>query len=195
MGTRHLIAVHLDGKYPVAQYGQWDGYPSGQGLVVLGFLRTMIREQFVAGLQKAFEPTEEQIKQWWLDVGHDIEKSDGYVSCDIADKFGLLHPSLSRDTGAKVLPLIQNALDPVPVRKALDFAGDSLFCEWAYVIDLDKNTLEVYEGFNKTPVPAGERFADLPTEGEYYPVKTYALDELPNDEDFVNELEKEEENA
>ena len=37
MGTRHLIAVMADGKYQVAQYGQWDGYPSGQGVSVLTF--------------------------------------------------------------------------------------------------------------------------------------------------------------
>ena len=38
MGTRHMIAVVSDDKYRVAQYGQWDGYPSGQGVGVLGFL-------------------------------------------------------------------------------------------------------------------------------------------------------------
>ena len=38
MGTRHMIAVVNNGKYRVAQYGQWDGYPSGQGVGVLGFL-------------------------------------------------------------------------------------------------------------------------------------------------------------
>ena len=30
MGTRHLIAVQLDGEYKIAQYGQWDGYPEGK---------------------------------------------------------------------------------------------------------------------------------------------------------------------
>ena len=46
MGTRHLIAVHADGQYKIAQYGQWDGYPSGQGLTALGFCRTMDRAAF-----------------------------------------------------------------------------------------------------------------------------------------------------
>lgn len=26
MGTRNLTVVYIDGKYKVAQYGQWDGY-------------------------------------------------------------------------------------------------------------------------------------------------------------------------
>lgn len=33
MGTRNPTAVVLDGEYKLAQYGQWDGFPSGQGLV------------------------------------------------------------------------------------------------------------------------------------------------------------------
>ena len=39
MGTRNLTAVYLDGQYKVAQYGQWDGYPEGQGITALTFLR------------------------------------------------------------------------------------------------------------------------------------------------------------
>lgn len=30
-----------------------------------------------------------------------------------------------------------------------DFLSDSLFCEWAYIINLDTDTLEAYKGFNK----------------------------------------------
>jgi hypothetical protein len=29
------------------------------------------------------------------------------------------------------------------------FLSDSLFCEWAYIINLDKEVLEVYEGFQE----------------------------------------------
>ena len=29
----------MDGQYKVAQYGQWDGYPEGQGITALTFLR------------------------------------------------------------------------------------------------------------------------------------------------------------
>ena len=43
MGTRNLTVVYVDGEYRVAQYGQWDGYPSGQGMTCLKFLT----EEFV----------------------------------------------------------------------------------------------------------------------------------------------------
>ena len=38
MGTRNLTCVFVNGEYKVAQYCQWDGYPSGQGLTILNFL-------------------------------------------------------------------------------------------------------------------------------------------------------------
>ena len=44
----------------------------------------------------------------------------------------------------------------------LDFAQDSLFCEWAYVVDLDAGVLEVYKGFQTEPHDHG-RFAQEPT--------------------------------
>jgi len=29
MGTRHCIIAVCDGEHKIAQYGQWDGYPTG----------------------------------------------------------------------------------------------------------------------------------------------------------------------
>ena len=36
MGTRGLTMVVSKGKTRVAQYGQWDHYPSGQGRTAFG---------------------------------------------------------------------------------------------------------------------------------------------------------------
>lgn len=41
-----------------------------------------------------------------------------------------------------------------------DFLADSLFCEWAYIINLDTGMLEVYKGFNRDKSAAG-RYAAL----------------------------------
>jgi hypothetical protein len=39
MGTRNSTLIQVDGEYKVAQYCQWDGYPSGQGVGILESLR------------------------------------------------------------------------------------------------------------------------------------------------------------
>ena len=196
MGTRHLICVVKDGEYKVAQYGQWDGYPSGQGVDILGFLRDeMDVDAFSNGVLKCYQPTDEQIKNWWAEVGHDIDSSGGFVDLAIAKKFSKNHPSLSRDTGSDILGLIQKSKEPVPVRRYLEFAADSLFCEWAYVVDLDKRTFEVFEGFNHSPLSEGERFYGLQCKdvaAGYEPVKlkkSYSLDSLPSDSDFLSDVE------
>lgn len=198
MGTRNLTMVISNGKTKVAQYGQWDGYPEGQGKTILEFLREANLKTFKSKVDKLNWLTDEQI--------------------DELDKDGKAyenHPYLSRDCGGQILSAItygkMTINEGMGKRKAVkvnvvglvdssDFAGDSLFCEWAYVIDLDKETFEVYKGFNTSPVPKGERFTDLPQEKDndkYYPVrhlKTYSLNKLPSIKSFIN-IGKEKEEA
>lgn len=198
MGTRHLICVVKDGDYRVAQYGQWDGYPGGQGVDILNFLtKEMDREVFESKLGLLSWATDAELHQQWEECGAD---GSDLVSVDIDGVHNTLYPENSRDTGAGILSIIQNLDRPSKLVNQLEFAGDSLFCEWAYVIDLDKNTLEVYEGFNKKRndilLKELERFSKfLKTEGEYDPVKlakSFKLDNLPSGEEFVAAFSKDE---
>ena len=200
MGTRHLTAVQLDGEYKIAQYGQWDGYPSSQGVDVLKFLNTANLEAFRDKLRKLKWATPEQIEDAWVTAG--ATRGTDNVSVGTANKLEQQHPELSRNTGAKILDVVATSPDPSQLLMVdrIEFAQDSLFCEWAYVIDLDANILEVYEGFNKNPVAEG-RFAgpvqighDGPGSNGYGPVtlvKTYPLNALPSEAQFLADLEPE----
>lgn len=184
MGTRNLTAVMIDGQYKIAQYGQWDGYPSGQGLTALRFLRNeMDRPRFMAMCREARWITQEETDK---------------INADPEWKTN--HPHLSRDAGAKILAVVQQHPAGIALGNSVDFAGDSLFCEWAYVIDLDKNTFEAFKGFNTEPIDPSERFASAPLDkdgnGKYYQVKhlrTWPLDALPTEEEFLKELEPDDE--
>ena len=43
MGTRHLTVIIKDNKIRLAQYGQWDGYYSGQGENFTNFVRNKLK--------------------------------------------------------------------------------------------------------------------------------------------------------
>lgn len=193
MGTRHLIAVQIDGEYKVAQYGQWDGYIEGQGVDLL---------EFLLGLGGDYELLKKKIRKCSfltpdeIDTINDSIDSDGDIN---GVSWTKVYPHLSRDMSAKVLPYILKK-GGLKLHNHIGFAGDSLFCEWAYVIDFDKNTFEVYKGFNKTPLSEVERFYDIAIDSDangYFQVrfvKSYDLCKLPTVQQLIEDFtEKDEE--
>ncbi len=201
MGTRHLIAICIDGKYPIAQYGQWDGYPEGQGVNILGALRKTKLIDLKNGALRAVPHTEETLRQVYIDLG--IDPDSEWINMEDARKVNEAYPQLDRSMGAGIIDFVANSSDSYPVVLDLDFAQDSLFCEWAYVIDFDTNTFEVYKGFNHEPLTEGERFykseyTPQPGHGgnQYYQVKlvaTFDLRKLPSKAKFLEHFEEKEE--
>jgi hypothetical protein len=168
MGTRNLTLVNdQNGTKKVAQYGQWDGYPSGVGANILNFLHDKeLFENFKSNLSKVR----------FLDV-EGIDK-------DFVEKFNneptkeqeVWHETfLSRDLAAKVLQNIANSEDSEILLQ--DKSNTSpVWIEWSYLIDLKENTLSVFEG-----VPNDE------------PLKVYSLNSLPSKASFITDLEGSEE--
>jgi hypothetical protein len=182
MGTRHLIAVVIDGEYKIAQYGQWDGYFEGQGSDILEFLRGDFDEElFTENLRSCHFLDKDEVKRH--QAKFDEIGSQSYFQ---------IYFHLSRDCGSKVLELVQG--QPLGLGNSIDFAGDSLFCEFAYVLDFDKRTFEVYKGFNMDKLEEGERFASFDANDNDYKqvkfVKEFSLDNLPNNDDFLADCYK-----
>lgn len=197
MGTRHMVAVVSGGEYRVAQYGQWDGYPSGQGASILDFLRKGNVDGLKTNVLKCSFITNKDYKEMWKEFGVDVDKQS-FVDGDVSAKFLQKYPQLSRDVGSDILKMIADAEGGLKLQDNYNFAADSLFCEWAYVIDFDKETFEVYQGFNETPLDKNERFfgvvcgRDNSDKDTYYPVKLkamFSLLDLPDEEEFLFECD------
>ncbi|PPQ62813.1 hypothetical protein CVT24_000507 [Panaeolus cyanescens] len=184
MGTRHLICIWWKGEWYLAQYGQYDGYPEGQGLDIYKFLIVPGNiEKLKVGLEEhVYKVTSEEA--WRMDTE--------------------MHLSLSARTAAKVLSIIANeatskvnddeskSKKTIPVYLCLDFANDGLFCEWAYVIDLDNEVLEIFGGAeHKTE---NHRFKDVGEPSDSVPGTfcsfTFAeLAEMKTEEMFIQRID------
>jgi hypothetical protein len=205
MGTRNLTVVVVDGETKVAQYGQWDGYPSGAGVKILASLKRALEEDFEDFREKVRSTSfisHEEIQRRWQEMGAD---DSGFVTMDVSKAMAEKYPQLQRDMGYNIIAHLIDSAPGQELDNNISFAADSLFCEYAYVVDLDANTLEVYRGFNKEPLGSEERFASLfSTEGQehrdpddlYHPVRlwrTFELSNLPDEEAFLDALNENDE--
>lgn len=157
MGTRNLTMVVKDSELRVSQYGQWDGYPIGQGKTVLKFLQRLIQNNE----QKAFIDAIDNVTH--------LPNKDG-ESYAIEN-----YPHCSRDHGAEILNIILDNKGELELWMHWEFMYDSLFCEFAYLIDLDNNTLEFYTGFNTKALDKSQRFfkenfEPIDYQSKYHPI-------------------------
>jgi len=205
MGTRHLITIVKDGEFKLAQYGQWDGYPSGQGAEILKFLSEGDMEALRRNVDNLYYIGEEEAEELY-EVAAGIPKGQEWINMEQSDSLKANLPTLHRDTGAKILELLAagggNTIPGrddddvrIPTVNMLSFAG-GWDCEWAYTIDLDKDTFEIYKaGSNRR---LRNRFTDVIDnaykDAEDKPcfvklVGEYKFDALPTFEEFLEEQE------
>lgn len=197
MGTRGLTMVVVDGEIQVAQYGQWDHYPSGQGRTACAFIREYAfsrttvdghscvvyapekLDKFRDAVKRVHKLTDSDLDALYQGVLGDGTKNE-WITYEDSQKMKVALPQIHRDMGAQILLWIWNNMEhpdfglPIKgVTLSSSFAADSLFCEWAYVLDLDRNVLEIYKGGQETP-PSSGRFKDFPVQADrhktFYPV-------------------------
>ncbi|KAL1634825.1 hypothetical protein SLS58_010508 [Diplodia intermedia] len=220
MGTRNLIFVYYRGDWHIAQYCQWDGQPSCQGTKVLTFVRdraniAKLKAVIDAGL--LYEPSEQQRDNWKAEsqtleedfrardeehwkkymqfIQEQISKGatappaggDGYEP--LTKPLEQVCPTMSCYTGARILKYAAEAKAPFPILKSLRFDSG---IEWAYVVDLDEGSLEVW-GDGMEPVE-NDRFGEYEwaVESGGPPgscVGIWAFEELPSKEEFIKHFE------
>lgn len=199
MGTRNLTMVQVGGKIKVAQYGQWDGYPEGQGERVYEFITTADMNHFKWQIDKTYftvdgSPMDIKVERAFNAFNKqynkilklkDYDNANEKAAANLPPKQRFLYSLFTRDTGANILKLIYGAVGEkqIPLANNIDFAGDSLFCEWAYLLNLDTDTLEVYKGFNKEVLTKDDRFYGAPLDNPEYKqirlLKTFKFNRMP----------------
>ena len=185
MGTRGALGFRASEQDKLT-YSHFDSYPSGLGEAVLGWLRaevaagheTQIREaaqNIRLVTDKSQKPTTEDIERLrkWSDTGVSTGRIDDWYC-------------LLRNTQGDPAAILEAGV----MEDSHTFMDDSLFCEWAYIVNFDTRELEVYKGFQRKPHRAGryarpkERGWKPTYQGQeyYYPVKliaAYSFDSLP----------------
>jgi hypothetical protein len=157
MGTRNLTVVkNLEGTTKIAQYGQWDGYPSYSGIQALEFLRDKVnRDNLLVELQNVQFVGDEEVDTLYKQ----------YESTDWENKdFLNAYPGLHRDTGVGILEVVANSASTIKTVDNTEFANDTLFCEGIYEVDFSTNKFTTIYADNKV---------------------SYDLDDLPSDEEYL----------
>lgn len=145
MGTRGITEVIYNDKIVVSQYGQWDHYPSGQGVTILNFLSNKVNIDKLKNslnLHLTYEASDEELKKIYANYF----REDGMGTFEDGKRFGEDYPSLTRDTGGEILSVIANATEPIPLVLDKEFKDDDLFCEGIYTINLDEETFTTEYG-------------------------------------------------
>lgn len=161
MGTRNLTVVKDNtGTTRVAQYGQWDGYPSYSGVKALEFLRDKTLVENLRNRLTLVEFIDDQ-------EGEAIWEAFDHDDNDPA-KYDLEYPGLTRNTGIDILLAVAGATETIKMIDNSDFRNDDLFCEGIYEVDFSTNK------FITT-------YADKVVE--------YDLETLPSDEEYLAQWE------
>ncbi len=162
MGTRGVYGFRVNDQDKVT-YNHFDSYPEGLGRKILTYAsQTPISEMQKAAsriilVDERMPAPPDLIERYihYADLGVSRQRYDDWY-CLLRKTHGDLTP-YHRD--------LEHMID------SHEFLHDSLFCEWAYIVNLDDENLEVYRGFNTDRAAAG-RYAGfaIPDNDGYFGV-------------------------
>ena len=152
MGTRHLqTVITKEGKKVISQYGQWDGYPSGQGVSILKYLKSGDLTKNQSNLEKIKTPTKKQIES----INKELEENQ--MEYENGGKY--FH--FNRDCGSKIHQLIEDG--KVKNVQLMTKEEADKWCEGFYTIDFKENYFKS-EYYDKVKI---YQLDNLPTEEQY----------------------------
>jgi hypothetical protein len=145
MGTRNLFKIIKDNKTVLAKYNQWDGYLDGQGKELSDFIIDDLNfEALNNGLTRVR----------FLDE-NSSELNDIRENKDVNQ-----YPLLTRNTTIREqLRAISLGALSLETFDSSEFQNDGCFCEYTYVLNLDTNTITVYDNATPKEIKKGTNWA------------------------------------
>lgn len=168
MSTRGLYGFRKNGEDKTT-YNHYDSYPNGLGKEVIRFCLNTL-ESFKHAMCDSIELVSEEDKpsREQIEFCNRYNSSDFTVSSQREDDWYCLLRNVQGD-----LMALKNIVEHEGKCYMIDnhdFIKDSLFCEWAYIINLDDRVLEIYQGFQERPDPNNRYGCERNRDG-YYPCK------------------------
>jgi len=149
MGTRGAIGFRLGGRDKIT-YNHFDSYPNALGEEMVGFARKVARNI----------PKWKALVEQWRPVTDDEKPTPQIIKK--LEKLGTVSLGVGNQSLMDWYCLLRNAqgnpemaLKAGVFKDAAAFLHDSLFCEYAYIINFDDETIEFYKGFNEYPDAPG----------------------------------------
>lgn len=166
MGCRHVTCVYANGQFAFVHVCLHEGYPAVMGLEVLNFLTPENIDDLRDGLEFVKILSEEEARNSGL------HKTAGV---------GILEDLAEAGSQPESGKRVETSMD-------LEFANDGMFCEWAYVVNLDAKVLQVYRGLESEEAvdsnPEKNLFAKVGVTRQELKA-TFAFDKLPERDEFV----------
>ncbi|MDU1912528.1 hypothetical protein [Fusobacterium sp.] len=156
MGTRGLFGLRKNNKDKTT-YNHFDSYPSYLGEEMVEYVKNHSKEEMTALYDKLImvdeefntsqftEEQKERYKEFMKKNDFFSHTLDGAKTAENISMYCFLHEFQGRLYKYDEYPEIDLMIDNH------NFIKNSLFCEWAYIINLDTNKLEVWEGFQEKP--------------------------------------------
>jgi hypothetical protein len=187
MGTRGSFGVIYQEKEKLS-YNHFDSYPSGLGAGVLDIIIKINNENGWDKLKENMSKLKE-IKEKLITDEKILERYKKYSDISVSeqkleDPYCLFRKIQGEDW---IKEVYNGELEHYIFNN--NFIKDSLFCEYAYIINLDTMMLEFYNGFQKVEQKYN-RFGEEANEDGYYPCRLVGIFNLLdiNDSELVNKM-------
>ncbi len=195
MSTRGAIGFRINGVDKIT-YNHSDSYPSGLGVKMFDFINSTVLDEIISIAKRiVLVDSAKKVTSAQLNHINKIERETGEK---------IINLTVGERSEAEWYCVLRNVQGELEVYKKsnlkymVDNAGflhDSLFCEWAYIINCDEKTLEVYTS-NKCPAASG-RYAEVEEElgdGDYAGVRLlvalpFAVVKSVSNEDLLSCIE------